>query len=112
MRSAIRTLSILLCLGVAPSLSVVSCKALTGETAGQNVDDAAITASVKSKLAAERLATLTRINVNTQRGTVYLNGSVDNSQLKSRAEQLASQVSGVRKVVNNLQVDVGSEGSR
>ena len=109
MRSAIRTLSILLCLAVAPGLSVLSCTALTGKTAGQNVDDATITAQVKSKLAAERLATLTRVDVDTERGTVYLNGNVDTAQTKTRAEQLASQVSGVRKVVNNLQVQVGAD---
>ncbi len=108
MRNAIRTLSLLLCLGVAPALSVVSCTALTGKTAGQNVDDATLTAEVKSKLAAERLSSLTRIDVDTERGTVYLNGSVDTPQTKVRAEQLAGQVSGVRQVVNNLQVGVGS----
>ena len=109
MRSAIRTLSVLLCLGVAPGLSVVSCTALTGKTAGQNVDDATLTAQVKSKLAAERLATLTRIDVDTERGTVYLNGNVDTAASKSRAEELVNQVSGVRKVVNNLQVQVGAD---
>ena len=112
MRSAIRTLSVLLCLGVAPGLSVVSCTALTGKTAGQNVDDATITAQVKSKLAADRFATLTRIDVDTERGTVYLNGNVDNSASKTRAEELANQVSGVQKVVNNLQVQVGADGDR
>jgi hyperosmotically inducible protein len=109
MRNAIRSLTILLCLGVAPGLSVVSCTALTGKTAGQNVDDATLTAQVKSKLAAERLASLTRIDVDTERGTVYLNGNVDNAASKTRAEELANQVSGVRKVVNNLQVGVGAD---
>ncbi len=109
MRNAIRTLSILLCLGVAPGLSLVSCTSVTGKTAGQNVDDATLTAQVKSKLASDRLATLTRIDVDTTRGTVYLNGSVDSAASKSRAEELASQVSGVRKVVNNLQVGVGAD---
>lgn len=109
MRSAIRALSILLCLGVAPGLSVVSCTAITGKTAGQNIDDATITAEVKSKLAGEKFSSLTKIDVDTERGTVYLNGTVDSANTKSRCEQLAKQISGVQKVVNNLQVQVGTE---
>ena len=107
MRSAIRTLTILLCLGLAPGLSILSCTAVTGKTAGQNVDDATITAEVKSKLAADRIGSLTKIDVDTETGTVYLNGFVSDAAAKTRAEQLARQVSGVRKVVNNLQVQVG-----
>jgi osmotically-inducible protein OsmY len=35
---------------------------------------------------------------------VYLNGAVDSVEQKARAEQLAWQASGVKAVVNNLQV--------
>jgi osmotically-inducible protein OsmY len=102
-----RTLTILLCLGLAPGLSVLSCTAVTGKTAGQNIDDATITTEVKSKLAADRFGSLTQIDVDTEVGTVYLNGNVKDAATKARAEQLAREVSGVRKVVNNLQVQVG-----
>jgi osmotically-inducible protein OsmY len=77
---------------------------LTGKTAGQNVDDTTITASVKSKLVADKASNLTRVDVDTNRGTVYLNGSVDTAEQKARAEQLAWQASGVKAVVNNLQI--------
>ncbi|HZH85440.1 MAG TPA: BON domain-containing protein [Phototrophicaceae bacterium] len=77
---------------------------MTGETAGQNVDDSTITASVKSKLAADKLGSLTRIDVDTTRQVVSLNGIVESPEQKARAEQLASQVSGVKKVNNNLQI--------
>ena len=40
---------------------------MTGSTAGQNVDDSTITASVKTKLATEKLSTLTRVEVDTVR---------------------------------------------
>lgn len=33
------------------------CQAMTGETAGQNIDDPTITMTVKSKLASEKAAT-------------------------------------------------------
>ncbi len=80
------------------------CRTMTGKTAGENVDDATITASVKAKLVADKAANLTRIGVDTNRGTVYLNGSVDSTEQKARAEQLAWQAKGVKSVVNNLQV--------
>ena len=80
------------------------CTAMTGKTAGENVDDATITAQVKSKLAAEKLATLTKVDVDTNRGVVYLRGNVENVTIKSRATDIARQVAGVREVVNNLVV--------
>jgi hyperosmotically inducible protein len=83
---------------------LVGCQAMTGKTAGQNVDDAAITASVKSTLVADKLANLTRIDVDTNKGVVSLNGVVDTADHKARAEQLARRVDGVKSVVNNLQI--------
>jgi hyperosmotically inducible protein len=83
---------------------LMGCQAMTGKTAGQNVDDATITASVKSTLVADKAANLTRIDVDTNNGVVALNGVVESSDHKARAEQLARRVDGVRNVVNNLQV--------
>ena len=61
------------------------CTSMTGKTAGQNVDDASITASVKTKLAAEKPATLTKVDVDTNKGTVYLTGNVETPAIKERA---------------------------
>ncbi len=83
---------------------ITGCQTLTGKTAGENVDDSQITASVKTKLVADKATNLTKIDVDTNRGTVYLNGSVESAEHKARAEQLAWQASGVKAVVNNLQV--------
>jgi hyperosmotically inducible protein len=80
------------------------CTSMTGKTAGENVDDASITASVKTKLAAEKVATLTKVDVDTNKGTVYLTGNVENAAIKARATDLARQVAGVREVVNNLKI--------
>ena len=80
------------------------CTSMTGKSAGENVDDATITASVKTKLAGEKPATLTKVDVDTNKGTVYLTGNVENAGLKARATELAREVSGVREVVNNLKV--------
>ena len=83
---------------------VSGCQSMTGKSAGTNVDDANITASVKTKLVADKAANLTRVDVDTNNGTVYLNGTVDSAEQKARAEQLAWQAKGVKSVVNNLQV--------
>jgi osmotically-inducible protein OsmY len=80
------------------------CQAMTGKTAGQTVDDAAVTTAVKAKLASERAVTMTRIDVDTNNGVVSLNGVVDDPAMKTRAEELAKQVNGVQQVQNNLQV--------
>jgi hyperosmotically inducible periplasmic protein len=84
--------------------SLAGCQAMTGKTAGQNVDDAAITSSVKTKLAGDKLSSLTRVDVDTTNGVVSLNGVVESADQKAKAQDLASQVSGVNRVINNLQV--------
>jgi hyperosmotically inducible protein len=79
------------------------CQALTGETLGEHIDDSTITSTVKTRLAAEKGTTLTRIQVDTDRGVVQLSGVVDNAAERARAEQIARGVSGVKGVRNNLQ---------
>jgi len=56
------------------------CQTLTGKSLGQNVDDTTITASVKTKLVGDRALNLTRVNVDTNQGTVYLIGTVENAE--------------------------------
>ncbi|HXH84439.1 MAG TPA: BON domain-containing protein [Candidatus Tectomicrobia bacterium] len=81
-----------------------ACRTTTGRSAGQVVDDAAITAQVKARLAAAEAETLGRIDVDTTNGVVYLTGTVDTAAMKARAEEIARTEEGVRRVVNNLQV--------
>jgi osmotically-inducible protein OsmY len=80
------------------------CQTLTGETFGEHIDDTTITTTVKAKLAQEKGTTLTRIQVDTDRGVVQLTGVVQSPAERSRAEQIARGVGGVKSVVNNLQV--------
>ncbi|MDH3444105.1 MAG: BON domain-containing protein [Deltaproteobacteria bacterium] len=84
--------------------TVSGCQAVTGRTAGENLDDANITASVNATLVADKASNFTRIDVDTNRGVVSLNGTVESSTQRARAEQLARRVDGVKTVVNNLQV--------
>lgn len=85
-------------------LSATGCTSMTGQTAGQYVDDSTITASVKAKLVADKAVNFTRVDVETTNKVVSLNGIVESPGQKARAEQLAMQVNGVRKVDNNLQI--------
>ena len=83
---------------------MTGCQAMTGATLGENVDDGNITTSVKTTLASDKLVTLTRVGVETNNGIVYLTGEVETAEQRSRIGSLASEVKGVKKVVNNLQV--------
>ena len=86
------------------SVVLAACTSTTGKTVGENVDDATITSEVKAKLAAEKMSTLTKIGVDTDRRTVYLTGSVDDAEMRTRAEEIARSVKHVSGVVNNLTV--------
>jgi osmotically-inducible protein OsmY len=52
----------------------------------------------------DKAANLTRVDVDTNNASVYLNGVVETPEQKTRAEQLAWQAKGVKNVVNNLQI--------
>ena len=93
-------------LGVMVLLS--ACQSMTGNSLGRNIDDSTITASVKAKLAAEKIATVTRIDVDTNQGVVALNGTVRSADMRTRAEELAREVKGVRDVINNLRVQAAA----
>jgi len=100
MTSAFRAVAVLVVLVAV----VAGCQSMTGKSTGTNIDDATITASVKSKLVGEKASNLTRVDVDTNNGTVYLNGTVESAEQKAKAEQLAGQAAAVKTVVNNLQV--------
>lgn len=85
-------------------MSLTACESMTGKTTGQTIDDATITASVQGKLTADKASNFSRIDVDTNRSVVTLNGVVRTEEEKSRADDLARQVTGVTKVNNNLQI--------
>jgi hyperosmotically inducible protein len=95
---------ILISMAMTIILSVGGCTSMTGQSTGQYVDDRTITTSVKTKLVADRAANLTRVDVDTTNRVVSLNGVVQTPDQKQRAEELAMQVTGVRSVNNNLQI--------
>jgi osmotically-inducible protein OsmY len=79
--------------------------AMGDESAKDKALDAKITTSVKAHLAKDdRLKTLTQISVKTENKTVYLSGVVPTQKEKQMAEDVASHVEHVQKVVNNIEV--------
>ena len=71
-------------------------------TAGQAIDDATITASVKAKLLADDRTKGFDVNVDTRNGIVTLTGGADTQAAKLAAGQLAGQAEGVVLVKNEL----------
>lgn len=64
--------------------------------------DSAITAKVKSKLAADDIVSIFVIGVRTYKGTVTLTGSVGSIAARNRAEAIARDTGGVRAVNNQI----------
>ena len=74
-------------------------------TYGEVVDDASITAAVKSKLVWSKYTDGLSVNVETNSGKVTLKGSADSSTSRELAKNLAMNTRGVTSVDNQLVVD-------
>jgi hyperosmotically inducible protein len=83
----------------------------TTKSAGEQIDDSTITAKVKTELARDPATSAHRIDVETFRGDVQLNGFVASDDMKSEATRVAKKVSGVKHVSNNLRVGEGSRSA-
>jgi hyperosmotically inducible periplasmic protein len=80
-------------------------------SAGAVVDDAGMTARVKTAIASDVGAgTAANVNVTTYRGTVQLAGFVDSQEKKDQAANAARKVSGVQNVQNDIQVRSAASG--
>ena len=85
-------------------MAFAACSTPGGRSAGQVVDDAAITTKVKTKLFQDDLLNGFAISVQTFSGKVTLIGAVDTSSQKELAESRARSVAGVVGVNNLLDV--------
>jgi hyperosmotically inducible periplasmic protein len=92
-------------LGIAVVMGLLTgCQSTTGQTTGEYVDDASLTAAVKTKLTTEQPSTLSRVEVETVNGVVHLVGVAQTDADKAEAARLAKQVKGVKRVDNDLTV--------
>ena len=70
------------------------------------VKDSAITTKIKTKLAAENLASLKDIKVDTdQNGIVWMSGTVKSQSERDQAITIARKTEGVKSVKSNLKVE-------
>ena len=94
------------------ALAVAACASRQGEqkeTAGQYIDDATVTAKVKTAIATDVGArAAANVNVETYRGVVQLSGFADNDEQAAKAVAAAKKVNGVRSVRNDIRVKSGS----
>ena len=74
-------------------------------TMGEAIDDASVTALVKSTLLYHRSTSALNTTVNTKDGVVTLGGKAKNVTEKDLATKLVSDVHGVQSVVNNMTVE-------
>lgn len=90
------------------SMATVGCTPTrTTKSAGEQIDDSVVTAKVKTGLARDPATSAFKIEVETFRGNVQLNGFVDSADMKSAATRVARSVEGVKNVENNLRVGPG-----
>jgi len=87
---------------------VLVCGASWSVMAENAIDDASITAKVKTALVENPATKARQIDVDTKNGVVQLNGFVDTAEAKSEAESAARNINGVKSVDNNLQVRSGT----
>lgn len=94
-----------LALAAAPAwVNAADEKKSTTEAVKTNVSDSWITSKAKIALFADSRVPGTSVNVETQKGTLYLRGKVDTDAAKQAAEEVAKGVDGVKSVKNELQV--------
>ena len=73
-------------------------------TAGQYVDDSAITSKIKGDYVANDRVSASAVSVETMNGTVLLSGFVKSAAEKAKAEEIARSVKGVKSVKNAIVV--------
>ena len=76
----------------------------TTETVGEMIDDASITASVKSALLLQRSTSALHTKVDTNNGVVTLKGKAKNAAEKDLVTKLVSDIKGVKNVKNKMTV--------
>ena len=87
-------------------MTIAATPAAPDATAGDKVDDASITAEVKSSLFSHSSTSAMHTGVTTTDGVVTLTGIAKNDAEKSLVTKLATDINGVTSVINNMTVAV------
>ena len=94
-----------LCVMLGASLATVGCSSSpTRASAGETLDDTAITTKVKAKMVEDPAVSALNIKVETFKGTVQLSGFANNATEVNRAVEIARSTDGVQSVKNDIRL--------
>ncbi len=85
-------------------LTIAKTPAKPAQTTQEKIDDASITAQVKSSLFSHRSTSAIKTKVQTTDGVVTLSGIAKNDAEKSLVTKLVNDINGVSKVINNMTI--------
>ena len=77
-----------------------------GETTGEKIDDASITAQVKGSLLSHRSTSVLNTKVTTNDGVVTVSGKARNEAEKALVTKLVTDINGVTSVINKMTIEV------
>jgi len=87
-------------------MTIATSPVAAGQTTGDKIDDASITAQVKSSLLSHHSTSAIHTGVSTTDGVVTVTGIAKNDAEKSLVTKLATDINGVTSVINNMTVAV------
>jgi osmotically-inducible protein OsmY len=115
---SVRVIGVITCISALPFLAATGCNrdnqgapgsysgsdttVQVDRSAGEAVDDTAITSHVKKTLSDSPEYKFPDVKVTTMKGVVQLSGFVDTAAQKKAAADLAKQVPNTKEVVNNI----------
>lgn len=89
-------------------MTVAKTPAKPAETLSEKIDDASITAQVKSSLMSHRSTSAIKTKVVTVEGIVTVSGVAKNDAEKALVTKLVTDITGVNSVVNNMTVEAAA----
>jgi hyperosmotically inducible protein len=89
-------------------MTIATTPATPKETTGDKMDDASITAQVKSSLFSHHSTSALHTTVTTTDGVVTISGTAKNEAEKTLVTKLATDINGVSSVVNNMTISLAA----
>jgi osmotically-inducible protein OsmY len=83
-----------------------------GETTGEKIDDASITAQVKASLLSHHSTSALKTKVGTTDGVVTVSGIAKNAAEKALVTKLVTGIDGVSSVINNMTIEITSASTK
>jgi len=85
-------------------MTITKAPAQPVQTVSEKIDDASITAQVKSSLLSHRSTSAVKTKVQTTDGVVTVTGIAKNAAEKSLVTKLVNDINGVASVINNMTI--------